>query len=215
MRIGPSELAFTAAEAWKDIYGHPGTGDENPKDLRFYLFVKSAPRSFISEDQAEHTKLRRWLASGFSDRSLQAQEHVIEGYVDLLVQRLHERCDGSNKALNMAAWFNWTTFDIIGKLCFGSDFQCLENASYTPWISMITDTVKKGAWAQAAAYVGLMPLIQWAIEKVQAGYETHRQLTRQKVEERIEHGKTGGRPDFLQGLIEKVCHVSTDHYIRC
>lgn len=115
----------------------------------------------------------------------------------------------------MAAWFNWTTFDIIGKLCFGSDFQCLENASYTPWISMITDTVKKGAWAQAAAYVGLMPLIQWAIEKVQAGYETHRQLTRQKVEERIEHGKTGGRPDFLQGLIEKVCHVSTDHYIRC
>ncbi|KAI0007222.1 cytochrome P450 [Xylariaceae sp. FL0662B] len=203
VRIGPSELAFMTAEAWKDVYGHPGAGEENPKDIRFYRLVKSAPLSIISAGQEEHARLRRWLAYGFSDRSLQAQESIISGYIDLLVQRLHERCDNGNAPVNMKEWFNWTTFDIIGNLGFGSDFGCLEDAAYVPWIRMITVSMKKGAWDQALAYVGLTPVIRWAIERAQAGYESHRKLTRQKVEQRIELGKHSERPDFLQGLLGK------------
>ena len=205
VRIGPSELAFTTAEAWKDVYGNHGAGAENPKDMRFYRLVKSVPDSIISAGQQEHAMLRRWLAYGFSDRSLQAQESIISSYIDVLIQRLHERCDDGRAQVDITEWFNWTTFDIIGNLGFGTDFGCLENAAYVPWIRMITDTVKKGAWAQALAYIGLMPAIGWVMERAQRGYEIHRQMSRQKVEQRIELGKHGERPDFLQGLLGKVC----------
>ncbi|RYP77429.1 hypothetical protein DL771_001224 [Monosporascus sp. 5C6A] len=215
VRIGPSELAFTTAEAWKDVYGHSGAGDENPKDLRFYRLVKSAPLSIINAGPEEHSRLRRWLGYGFSDRSIQAQEGIIKDYIDLLVRRLHEHCKDGDTPLNMKEWFNWTTFDIIGNLGFGSDFQCLENASYTPWIRMITDSMKKGAIAQAMTYIGLTPLVRWAIEKAQARYVDHRRLSAQKVEQRIELGKRGERPDFLEGLLNKASRSSSTKLRSC
>ncbi|KAI2626605.1 isotrichodermin C-15 hydroxylase [Hypoxylon sp. NC1633] len=178
VRIGPSELAFITADAWKDVYGAPATGDEeNPKDYRFYRLVKSAPPSIINANFEEHSRLRHWLSHGFSDRSLQAQQGIIGGYL------------------------NWTTFDIIGNLGFGSDFGCLENVTYAPWILNINDTMKKGVIVQALAYIGLTPIIQWLVERAQSGYMAHREFARLRVEQRIELSPS--RPDFLEGLLDK------------
>ncbi|KAI1774013.1 cytochrome P450 [Hypoxylon cercidicola] len=202
VRIGPSELAFITADAWKDVYGAPATGDEeNPKDYRFYRLVKSAPPSIINANFEEHSRLRHWLSHGFSDRSLQAQQGIIGGYVDLLIKRLRERCNNGQTPLNMKEWLNWTTFDIIGNLGFGSDFGCLENVTYAPWILNINDAMKKGAIVQALAYIGLTPIIQWLVEKAQSGYVAHREFARLKVEQRIE--LSSSRPDFLEGLLDK------------
>lgn len=74
------------------------------------------------------------MSPGFSDRSLREQEKIVRGYVDLLIERLRERCvpahgdeDGakaegrplcsaSRTAIDMRLWFNYATFDIIGDL---------------------------------------------------------------------------------------------------
>lgn len=205
LRIGPSELAFVSDEAWKSIYGHRGAGEEeNPKDLRFYRLSNHIPHSILSAGRAEHGLLRRQLAYGFSERSLRGQEGIIGGYVDLLVRRLRENCDDGNAALNMREWYNWTTFDIIGNLGFGSDFQCLEKSTYSPWIRVITDTIKQGAWLQAIAYVGLEGVARWIISLAMASFQGHQNLSRQKVEQRIQLGKQGERFDFLDGLIKQV-----------
>lgn len=50
---------------------------------------------------------------------------MINRYIDLLIQRLDER---TNQKVDMVAWYNWTTFDIIGDLSLGESFGCLENA---------------------------------------------------------------------------------------
>jgi cytochrome P450 len=68
---------------------------------------------------------RRGLASGFSDKALRDQEPLLNKPFDLLMQRFHEN---AGKAIDISAWFEFLTFDIIGDLTFGEDFGCLENS---------------------------------------------------------------------------------------
>jgi cytochrome P450 len=123
VRIAPNELAFSSAQAWKDIYGHRPGQEELPKARIFYR-SPGVPPSLFAEDKENHAMLRGLLKGGFSERSMREQEPIIGGYVDLLVKRLREHCvdrDAKDKwtglqgrnELDMTKWYTWTTFDII------------------------------------------------------------------------------------------------------
>jgi hypothetical protein len=43
-------------------------------------------------------------------------------YFDLLIQGLHKTCD---QPIDIAKWYNFTTFDISSDLTFGESFECL------------------------------------------------------------------------------------------
>lgn len=112
VRIAPNELAYADSNAWKDILGHNPKSEENGKWTLFYRPVEGMAQDLISADRELHGKLRRQLAHGFSDRSMREQEPIIQGYVDMLIKRLHEHCEGGKKALDMCMWYNYTTFDV-------------------------------------------------------------------------------------------------------
>ncbi len=73
--------------------------------------------------------------------------------------------DGKRKrkrrAHNMEAWYNYTTFDVVGDLVFGHSFGCLERSDYHPWIAFIFQSVRTGAALVALCYVGGGFLVQW------------------------------------------------------
>ncbi|KFA80067.1 hypothetical protein S40288_08218 [Stachybotrys chartarum IBT 40288] len=201
VRVGPDEVAFLSVDAWKDIYGHRSAGEEeNPKSMGFYQISPNQPQSIISSGRTEHGELRRQMAHGFSERSMRGQEPIIGRYVDLLLQRLHE--NAHTGALNMREWYNWTTFDIIGDLGFGSDFDCLKTSTYNPWTKLITDTVKAAAWLQSLSYVGLRPVAAKIMDMGVRSIEHHQELTKRKLMQRIEFGKKQERPDLIEGLIK-------------
>lgn len=68
---------------------------------------------------------RRNLNPMFSESAMRAQEPILKGYIDLLIQRLHEIC---SEPVDIVAWLNYTTFDIIGDLTFGESFDCLKTS---------------------------------------------------------------------------------------
>ena len=118
VRIAPNQLAFADSSAWRDIMGHKTQGGaEFQKSEAFYRPVEDMPIDIISANREEHSVLRRTLAHGFSDRSMREQQPIIKKYIDLLVQKLRDNCDTGT--VNMAAWYNYTTFDVIGDLAFG------------------------------------------------------------------------------------------------
>lgn len=124
VRIAPNELAFANSAAWRDIMGHRAHGaDEFEKWDGFYRPVEGMPADIVNAPREEHGALRRTLAHGFSDRSMRDQQPIIKGYIDLLIRRLHENSSSgagaSPRALDLAAWYNYTTFDVIGDLAFG------------------------------------------------------------------------------------------------
>ena len=146
---------------------------------------------------------------------MRAQEGLITKYVTLLVERLREESGrqqqwqqqgGEEKedggAQNMAAWYNWTTFDLASDLVFGESFHCLETVNYHPWVAYIMRSIKFHAVILALGYVGLGGLVQMihklggflALGKIQ-------EYTNGMLRSRLGMGK--GRNDLFEGLAKR------------
>ncbi|KAI0457256.1 cytochrome p450 monooxygenase [Xylaria acuta] len=200
VRIAPHELAFTDSQAWKDIYGHHNSY-EMAKDDSFYRPMgRHVADTIVSADRQHHSLLRRQLSHGFSDRSMQAQEPIFREYVDLFIQRLAERADG--KPVDMKAWLNFTTFDVIGNLAFGSDFGCLANSRYHPWVEAITGNLRDGASMRACLQF-IPPSLVFRLNQlgIFKGRKAHMAYTKDKLRSRME--MDAERPDFIEGLLKK------------
>ncbi|KAI0910260.1 isotrichodermin C-15 hydroxylase [Ustulina deusta] len=204
VRIGPNHLSFTDTRAWKDIYGHR-TGSsahtEISKAKTFVKNIRSIPTSIINADREEHSRFRRALSHGFSDAAMRGQEPEIVKYVDLLIERLHQECDQGNKNLNIEAWFNWTTFDVVGSLVFGQSFKCLENANYHPWIDFIFKSVRGGAVITAMTYLGLGDIVQVLYKLGSFAITTVKAFTDEMLQARLSLEKP--QNDLFEGLVEK------------
>lgn len=131
------------------------------------------------------------------------QQPLITQYVDLLIQRLHENCDGGRQKLEMTSWYNWCTFDIISDLAFGEPFGCLQNSGYHPWVSAIFGAVKQNAMlGLIGRYSLIAPLLKLLIPpSVRRKAQQHLDLTFLKVDKRL--ALTTPRPDFIQAMTMK------------
>ncbi|KZL80355.1 isotrichodermin c-15 hydroxylase [Colletotrichum incanum] len=207
VRIGPNHLTFTNVNAWKEIYGFQVgkelDDNELPKARLFSTTVESLPRSIVNADREEHQRFRRALSHGFSDSSMRAQEVIIAKYIDKLILRLHEASDGKDAAaVNMEAWYNWTTFDIAGDLIFGQSFDCLEKSNYHPWIAFILRSIRINAFTTALKYIGLKPLLQRLY--TMGGLAAMSRL-RQCIDEmmRARLSMENNRKDLFEGMLKK------------
>lgn len=211
VRIAPDELSVIHETAWKDIYGHRvgiNAGAEIPKHEGFYVLHKDMPRSITNAGRDQHTMLRRGLAHGFSERSMQNQEPIIRGYVDLLMSRLTENCQETEsddtitaQPLNLTSWYNWTTFDIIGDLTMGSPFHCLERVDYHPWVKAVADAPREIAIPVALRTLNYNTLINILLKLGLKKRKEHLRYLTEHLGMRI--GSGVGRPDLVNGLIEK------------
>lgn len=198
VRVGPNELSFIKPEAWTAVMGHRRPGQaENGKAL---YYRNDQIHSIVGADRQDHTRMRRLLSHGFSTASMIEQQPLIKRYVNLLIQRLHENCDGGRTPVDVAAWFNYTTFDIIGDLSFGESFGCLENSAMHPWVGLVFANVRTTAIRKALSRLHfvnfLLPLMVSPVLIKQAA--NHAQLTKDKVSKRLESSET--RPDFMQNM---------------
>lgn len=167
----------------------------------FVKSIRSIPTSIINADREEHSRFRRALSHGFSDAAMREQEPEIVKYVDLLIKRLHQECDRGNKKLNLEAWYNWTTFDIVGDLVFGQSFDCLQNASYHPWIDFIFRSIRGGAITIAMTYVGLADLVQVLFKLGSFSISKVRKYTDDMLRSRLAMEKS--REDLFEGLVKR------------
>ncbi|KAK4153820.1 cytochrome P450 [Chaetomidium leptoderma] len=140
VRVTPTRVSFTHPDAWRDIRGHRKSGQgENSKDPAFYALSR---HNILGASREDHARFRKILSHGFSAKSMQEQQRLITRYVDLLMERLGERTqdeggEPKEAVVNLAAWFNFTTFDVIGDLAFGAPFGCLQESRYHPWVEAI------------------------------------------------------------------------------
>ncbi|KAI1376114.1 putative cytochrome P450 [Hypoxylon crocopeplum] len=205
VRIGPGHLSFTDPRAWKDIYGHrvgaESQMNEMPKSHTFNRTLRDTPTSIINADREEHARFRRALSHGFSDNAMRQQEPMITKYIDLLLKRLHEECGEGKEKLNIEAWYNWTTFDVVGNLVFGQSFHCLENVNYHPWIEFIFKSIRIGSILVAMTYVGLGDLVQILVNIGGNAVLTVRKYTDDMVRTRLAMDKD--RDDLFEGLVKK------------
>lgn len=205
VRVGINELCYISPQAWIDVYGQrPGQG-QMPKAQQ------KGPAGFdavnmISASAEVHARHRRTLAHAFSDKALREQEPLIKQYVDLLMQRLREK---NGEKLDLTAWFNYCTFDLIGDLAFGESFNCLRDSQYHPWITLIFSNLKVLAWSTVFSKVpGLEQLmLKLAPTEVIEQSKEHVELCKRQANKRLAQGENVSRPDFMSYIIR---HNSKD-----
>ncbi|OLN83352.1 Isotrichodermin C-15 hydroxylase 10 [Colletotrichum chlorophyti] len=204
VRVSPDTIDFADPRAFKDLMGHSkgggGGGGENYKDP---INAKFKPHSIINAGREDHARIRRVLAHGFSAQSMVEQQPLIQQQIDLLIQRLHENCEDGRKDLNMVAWYNWTTFDIIGDLALGEPFGCLQNSEYHPWVSAIFANIHANMYRnQFLRFPLTRPFAEYLIPKsLKAQQLLHHESSKEKVHRRMALGES--RPDFVQSMMLK------------
>lgn len=201
VRISPNELSYVTADAWKDVYTNRVNHVLLPKDEKFYHAPPGGVHSIITAPHQAHSRIRRLLSHAFSEKALRDQQSLIKVYVDLLIQRLHEKGGSGREALDVVAWYNWTTFDIFGDLMFAEPFGCLDSASYHPWVDLLFKSIKAQTLANVAAHLGVLPLLRrFPPKRLVETRLNHMLMTTEKVTRRLEL-KTN-RADFM-GFILK------------
>ncbi|KAH7073181.1 cytochrome P450 [Paraphoma chrysanthemicola] len=202
IRIAPNELSFTDPAAWEDIYGHRVGKPELMKDPTFYASLSSGPESIMNAEHSRHRLLRKQIANGFSDRSLKEQEPAINGYVDMLMNRLEGCVKTGESTVDLCDWFNFFTFDVTGEMVFGQSYGCLSNQDYHPWVKLIFDAVKVGAFVRSIKYYPILaPLAQRLVPKELGRRRMEqRELAKEKVEYRRSLGHE--RQDLLSGYLK-------------
>lgn len=96
----------------------------------------------MTTDTEDHDRQRRIISHAFSTTALREQEVLVGHYADLMVQRLRERVAKGEDTVDILRWYQYATFDIIGDLCFGESFHCLEEGENHPWIATIFGNIK-------------------------------------------------------------------------
>lgn len=70
---------------------------------------------FAVASQTNHSRIRKFFAHAFSETALVEQEPLLTFYFELLISKLKQLIDGPAQGrVDIMAYYNFTTFDIIG-----------------------------------------------------------------------------------------------------
>lgn len=199
IRISPHDLSFQEVGSFPEIMGHRKAGQkENDKE---FFYREPALDNIVGAYNDKHRAMRRSLSAAFSAQAMANQQPIIQSYINLFIQRMHENA-GKGKTLNMVRWFNWTTFDIIGDLAFGEPFGCLEASANHPWIDQLFDSIFfQAASTELKRYPVIGTILPKLLPKRFAEAKASRAVFNEKrVEARIARGD---RPDLIGAMLKK------------
>ncbi|KAF1996437.1 cytochrome P450 monooxygenase-like protein [Amniculicola lignicola CBS 123094] len=204
VRINPHWVSVIKPDAWRDIYAQTGTKKPIPKDPEIYFRGPDSIGDIVSSTDAEHSRMRRALNPAFSEKALQSQESIINSYISLLIQKLHVKAS-TNTPVNLMKWLNFTTFDLLGDLCFDETFGTLEKEDYNVWISNVFKGLKIfRVFRPLKAY----PILRYPLfgllslfPQLNEARKKHEQYTNDKTERRL-NSKTE-RKDIMSYVLKQ------------
>lgn len=125
VRIGTNELVFGNMKSWQDIYGQ----SSNPctKEPFFYdQFTVTGARSILNEiDRTQHSRVRRLVSQGFTEKGLLQDEAVFQQRVDLYINAIIAPAVERGGSVDIYSKTMDHYLDIVSYLSFGKSFESL------------------------------------------------------------------------------------------
>lgn len=116
VRIGPDTLSITDADVHDYAFGH------NTKVRKSIWYDGNKPYDSLhmTRDKTLHDRRRRVWAPAFSDKALREYEPKVRAHNHELLEQIRKR---EGQAMDMSTWFNLYSFDVMGSLAFGKDYE--------------------------------------------------------------------------------------------
>lgn len=213
LRFGPTDVSYTVAQAWQEIYGPRVT--EKPLDFNlqpingksrpvlsatrnhqgllatcFLLIRRTGVPNMLTLPTEEHSRVRRLFLPAFSDRALKQQEPMFRKYVDLLMYKLGEVGEGGSKPVEMTQLLNFTTFDVMAELCFGENLGMLAKNEYSPWVRSIFQSLQMLSLVSIINYYPLLKAFfdRFEPKAINEQRVTHCRYAEERVNKRLQSG---------------------------
>ncbi|MCJ1248520.1 hypothetical protein MMC30_005738 [Trapelia coarctata] len=208
VRLAPNELSFAKEEAWRDIFEAHHGHKAFPKSPVLFAPSPGQGHSILTTaDHDDHARMRKLMNLAFTKRALKAQQPIIERHADLFVDRLRTEAmapgaQGKSVIVNIANWFSFFTFDVMGDLVFGESFNCLNDGAFHKWVHIIFTNIKALAFVSVIRYYpALESIVMSLIPKrlMQDAYD-HIEIAEAKIHTRLNYEKP--REDFMTPVIE-------------
>ncbi|KAK1248803.1 hypothetical protein MKX08_007023 [Trichoderma sp. CBMAI-0020] len=130
VRIGPSELSVRDPKAVNAFHGLNSKCRKDPH----YDMTLPMTSLHIFRDKAQHDRRRRVWSQAFGDQALKGYEQRMRKYRDMLFDKI---AASNGQPMNMAKWFHFYSFDVMGDLAFGKPFGMLETSQNHRAIAML------------------------------------------------------------------------------
>ena len=119
-----------------------------------------------------------------------------------MISRLREQPNLRDAIVDICSWYNFTTFDILGDLCFGESFHCLETAENHPWLDATFKGVKAGQiFTVFHHFPPMNTIFKWCLPRlIREQAQKSFLFTRERVDRRI--ASNSDRPDFMKYILE-------------
>lgn len=142
VRVAPNFVSVNTDRGLHDIYGH-GKRLQKADFYNAFPAIKGVYNTHNAIDKTIHGRKRRVLSQAFSETALKGMEDVMLLHVRQLCAAL-AGVDGSNEGgdkkgvvKNMANWFGYLAYDVMGELCFGKSFDMLINEGRRHMIGLV------------------------------------------------------------------------------
>ncbi|KAK4145929.1 cytochrome P450 [Dichotomopilus funicola] len=148
VRVSPNEVGFVSLEAREEIYGFRKAGlmEKSPIFLGAVGNVDGQTGVSLALNK-EHTRQRRALGSMFTNSALANLEDLAQVQVHKFISKLKVMAD-EGQTVDVADWYTYIAFDIMGELCFAEPFGCLDQASATEWSTSVINVFVAATWTQ-------------------------------------------------------------------
>ena len=181
-------MSVAGHDAWTPVL-QPKNGVEKQKDPMWFFQTPGEALNLFTTAGADHARMRKLTQHGFTPRAMREQEPILNSYVSIMIDRLHQELDemGGSGTLDIVPWFNYTTFDVFGDLAFGESFGCLDNSKYHPWLKTIFDNIKLSTWVVTTHFYPLMEtvLTKCAPPALMRAKDAHMRQIRDRVDHRL------------------------------
>ncbi|CEJ93656.1 hypothetical protein VHEMI09232 [[Torrubiella] hemipterigena] len=178
VRIGPSEISIASPEALEKIHSNQSPCVKGP----WYNVLYPVVSLQMVKDRKEHARRRRTWDLGFGAKALRNYEPRVSIYTDQLLKKVQESKD---TPLDMAQWFNFYSFDVMGDLAFGKSFDMLKDGVVHDYMKVVhTNMMAIGAFTHL---IWLFPIIK-AIPLLNRNNELFQKWLYNHVKERRDRG---------------------------
>jgi hypothetical protein len=128
VRVSPNELSFCSPGAWTAIYTPKIKGAATILKNEFYdMFGAGLDIQSIGteRDPVMAQQKRALFSTALSAKGLAQQEPVMQKNIDSFVDKLGV-LGSAPDGVDMAKWFIYLGFDVLGEMAFGESFGCVQ-----------------------------------------------------------------------------------------
>ncbi|KAH7311409.1 putative cytochrome P450 [Stachybotrys elegans] len=193
VRVGSNDLMIVHPLAVPVVHGLQS------KCRKASWYDEDWPRASIhtSRDHQFHHSRRRVWSQAFSDKALRGYENRIVSYNRALIDRLYEY---GGQPVNAAKWFNYYSFDVMGDLAFGRDFDMLSSGQQHWAVGLLEEAMSIQGLKLPTWIFRMLVAVPGLTEK----YWRFIHYCDEQLDLKIKGEKESENPDLMSTLLEDV-----------